>query len=174
MRERRLAEIAADLAEETDDAVRQHRRARLRRQRLTRLVRGIPDDLLWRFGDAPVIARQYRALTPWVPLDRWSAVLMGVVAIGAAGALGLVGAPYVTGRLDPSTWLGWGPAGFVVSCTGVLVALSVAVPWPRRGAAVLLPALLVGIAAAPWLWGCWVLSAMAVGLRLYRSSSARG
>jgi hypothetical protein len=172
MRDRRLGEIAADLDEEQADAVRRHTQSGLRRQRLVRLVLGAPDDLVWRFVDAPTVAPRYRTPTPWVPLDRWTALLMGVVAIGASGGLALVAAPYLSGRLDPSTWLGWGPAGFIVGCIGVLVALSLAVPWPGRGAALMLPTLVVGMAAAPWLWGCWVLSAMAVGLRWHQAAAA--
>ena len=172
MRERRLGEIAADLDEEHADAVRRHTQATLRRQRLIRLALGVPDDLSWRLFDAPAMARGYRAGWVWVPLDRWTALLMAVAGIGASGGLALVGAPYVTGTLAPSTWLGWGPTGFIVGCIGVLAALSVAIPWPGRGAALMLPTLIVGLAAAPWLWSCWVLSAMAVGLRWHRASTA--
>ncbi len=54
---RRRSEVAGDLADETVDAVRRGETADLRRRRLVRWFAGIPDDLTWRFVDAPELAR---------------------------------------------------------------------------------------------------------------------
>jgi hypothetical protein len=172
MRDRRRGEVAADLDEESIDAVRRHTQATRGRRRLVRLIRGIPDDFVWRFVDARAIALDYRVPTVWVPLDRWSSLLLGAAAVGATGGLVLVGIPLVTGQLGQTTWLGWGPVGFTIACLGALIAIVLAVPWPRRAVLAILPALVIGFAAAPWLWGCWLMAAMAVGLRLHQSTAA--
>jgi hypothetical protein len=174
MRDRRRDEVAADLDEERLDAIRTHRVATLRRQRLGRLLAGIPDDLVWRLVDARIMARDLRRTTDWVPLDRWTTLALSCLAVGVSGGFALVGAPLLTGQLTPSTWQGWGPIGFTVACIGILVAILVAVPWPGRAATLVTPAILIGFAAAPWLWGCWTLAAMAIGLRWYQSSTASG
>jgi hypothetical protein len=174
MRDRRRDEVAADLDEERLDAIRTRRVTTLRRQRLLRLLAGIPDDLVWRFVDARIMARELRRVADWVPLDRWTTLALGCTAIGVSGGLGLVGAPLLSGQLTQSIWLGWGPIGFTIACVGILAAILLAVPWPGRAATLVMPALLIGFAAAPWLWGCWTLAAMAIGLRWHQSSTASG
>src|SRR6476620_11048427 len=104
LRDRRRDEVAADLDEERLDAIRQRRVSTLRRQRLGRLIAGIPDDLVWRFVDARIMARDLRRPTDWVPLDRWTALALGCLAIGVAGGLSLVGAPLLNGQLTASIW----------------------------------------------------------------------
>ena len=89
LRDRRRDEVAADLDEERLDAIRQRRVSTLRRQRLGRLIAGIPDDVVWRFVDARIMARDLRRPTDWVPLDRWTALALGCLAIGVAGGLSL-------------------------------------------------------------------------------------
>lgn len=170
MRDRRRDEIAADLADELADAVRRGTRQRLFRRRIGLMLRGIPDDLTWRFVDAPAFAAAYRTTTRWVPLSRWSLMLNMVVAIGTAGALAIVTVPIVTGQARPDAWAGWGPLGFAIGSMGVLVGILVAVPWPRRGALVLLAGVVVGLIAAPLLWGPWLLAVVAVGVRCYEAA----
>ena len=171
MRMRRRYEIAADLADERVDAIRRGTQTELFRRRLSLLLRGIPDDLTWRFIDAPAMAAAGRSPTPWVPLDRWSLALSLIVAIGTAGALAIVTVPTITGQTRPETWVGWGPVGFTIGALAVLVGILVSVPWPRRGALIMLPGVIVGLAAAPLLWGCWFLALIAVAVRWYQAES---
>jgi hypothetical protein len=172
MQARRRGEVAGDLADENQDAIRRGELGELRRRRLIRLALGIPADLAWRFLEAPSVARRIRARLPqvaWVPLSRWSLVMITIVTIGSAGGLAIVTVPYLTGQMTASTWPGWGPVGFSLGCTAVLVGGLLSVPWPRRGVAVTIPGALVGLLAAPWLWGCWFLPLVAVLLRVYQA-----
>jgi hypothetical protein len=171
MRERRRDEIAGHLADEATDAVRRGEVARLRGRRLWRWVLGIPDDVIWRLTDARAMAARY-ARPGWVPLSRWTAVLLAVVAIGAAGGFALVAVPYFSGPSDPAVWAGWGPTGFLIGTALILVGLVAAVPWPRAGAALALFGVGVGLPAAPWLWGCWGMVVIAVGMRWHQAATA--
>lgn len=170
-RMRRRYEVAADLADERLDAVRRGSQGSLFRQRLIRLVRGIVDDLSWRVIDAPRMALDHDVATRWVPLDRWSLALSSIVAIGSGGALAIVAVPAITGQTQPDPWVGWGPVGFTIGAVAALVGILVSVPWPRRGALIVLPGVLVGLVAAPLLWGCWFLAVVAVAVRWYEVES---
>jgi len=170
MRERRRGEVAGDLADENLDAVRQATRDGLLGRRLIRLATGIPDDVMWRMVDAPSMARSLRGRVEWVPVSRPALALMAIVAIGAAGGLAIVIEQSLRGGVGPTVWGGWGPAGFALGCLGVLVGILAAVPWPRRGVAIMVPGVIVGFVAAPWLLGCWLLSLIALGVRVYQSS----
>jgi hypothetical protein len=174
MRARRRDEIAADLADERADAIRRGRQRELFSRRLRLLVAGVPDDLVWRFFDAPAMAGPYRTPTAWVPLSRWSFLLLAVVAIGAAGALAIVSVPMLTERAGTVAWPGIGPAGFALGCLAILTGIPLSVPWPRRGAVVATVGSVVGLLAAPWLWGCWFLALIAVGVRWYQALGHEG
>jgi hypothetical protein len=174
MRARRRDEIAADLADERADAIRRGRQRELFSRRLRLLIAGIPDDLVWRFFDAPAMAGPFRTPTAWIPLSRWSFLLLVVVAIGAAGALAIVSVPMITGRAETVAWPGIGPAGFALGCLAILGGIPLSVPWPRRGAVVAAVGSIVGFLAAPWLWGCWFLALVAVGVRWYQAIGQGG
>jgi hypothetical protein len=174
MRARRRDEIAADLADERADAIRRGRQRDLFSRRLRLLVAGVPDDLVWRLFDAPAMAGPYRTPTAWVPLSRWSFLLLAVVAIGAAGALAIVSVPMLTGHAGTVAWPGIGPAGFALGCLAILTGIPLSVPWPRRGAVVATVGSVVGLLAAPWLWGCWFLALIAVGVRWYQALGHEG
>jgi hypothetical protein len=172
MRTRRRDEVAGDLADETLDAVRRGEVSDLRRRRLIRWVFGIPADLVWRFLDAPATARMVRARRPplpWVPVSKRSTAMLAIVAIGTAGALGIVSVPVLTGQARPDTWLGWGLAGFVISCVAILIGVLASVPWPRRGLTIVIPGVVIGMVAAPWLVGCWLLALFGVALRAFEA-----
>ena len=169
MRERRRAEVAGDLADETLDAIRHGDRSGLFGQRLVRLVLGIPADLSWRFIDAPPTARQFYGPTPWVPLTRWTLALTGTVALIAAGGLAIVTVPALTGQARPDLWPGWGPVGFAIGSTVVLIGTVGSVFWPRLGAAIIVPGAVIGLLAAPWLWGSWLLAVIAGAARAYQA-----
>lgn len=169
MRRRRRDEVAADLADEALDAIRRREQGTLVRRRVLRLVRGIPADLAWRLFDAPERARDYRVAGIWTPLSRWSLALVAVVAIGTTGALMIVTIPIVTGSAPSSTWSGWGPVGFGIGCGAVLAGILASVVWPRRGAALVIPGAVLGFVAAPMLWGCWLLTVIAVIVRWYET-----
>jgi hypothetical protein len=175
LRDRRRGEIAGDLADETIDAVRRGETAGLRRRRVMRLLLGIPDDLIWRLFEAPATARRLAGSSDaeaWAPPTRVSLVLLGISAIGAAGALTLTLSGVTSGRPTAEVWLGWGPYGFMVACSLILAAVILAVPWPRRALEVGIVASILGLAAAPWLWGCWFLVLIALLVRWYQSTHA--
>ena len=172
MRERRRAEVAGDLADETLDAIRHGDQSGLFRQRLIRLVAGIPADLSWRLIDAPVAARQVYGPAPWVPLTRWTLALIGVVAMIAAGGLAIVTWPVLTGQARPDLWPGWGPVGFAIGSATVLAGVLGSVFWPRLGVVVIVPGALLGLVAAPWLWGSWLLAVIAGAARAYQDGEA--
>lgn len=165
IRERRRGEVAGDLADEALDAVRRGETAGLRRRRIERWIVGIPDDLAWRLIDAPADVRALRVTlrpTPWIPVSRLAMLFLGVAAIGAAGGLTIMIGSVVNGRSAEDTWTGWGPYGFMAACAAALVAILLAVPWPRRGLALGVVAVAVGLAASPWLAGCWLLILIAL------------
>lgn len=172
MRARRQAEVAGDLADETLDAIRHGDRSILFRQRLVRLLMGIPADLVWRFVDAPAAARQLYGPAPWVPLTRWTLALTGVVAMIAGGGLAIVTLPALAGQVRPDLWPGWGPIGFAIGSAVVLVGVLGSVFWPRLGALVIVPGALIGLFAAPWLWGSWLLAVIAGAARAYQADEA--
>lgn len=169
LRRRRRDEIAADLADEAIDAVRRSEQRALLSRRIGRLLRGIPDDLTWRLIDAPALARGFHVETAWVPLSRWSLALLTIATIGTTGALTIVTIPLVTGLAPAGTWAGWGPVGFGIGCAVLLAGILGSVPWPARGAAVVVVGAVLGMLAAPMLWGCWLLAVIAVGVRWYET-----
>lgn len=169
MRMRRLDELDGDLTDEALDAVRRGRQATLRGQRIVRVVTGVPADLAWRFVDAPAMARDHRGEETWAPLTRWSAALIAIVVVGTVGALAIVTVPQLTGQARPTGWSGWGPIGFAVGSLGALVGVLTSIRWPGRGVAIVLPGIAIGAVASPWLWGCWFLALIAVGVRWYQA-----
>ena len=172
MRARRRAEVAGDLADETLDAIRHGDRSTLFRQRLVRLMLGMPADLSWRLIDAPATARQLYGPTPWVPMTRWTLGLTVVVATIAAGGLAIVTVPALTGQARPDLWPGWGSVGFAIGSAVVLIGSLGSVFWPRLGAAVIVPGAVVGLFAAPWLFGSWLLAIIAGAARAYQADEA--
>lgn len=172
MRARRREDIAAFLVDEALDAVRHGEGRRLRRRRLGRWLVGMPDDLAWRVVDAPAMAADLRLPAPWVPLSRWTSLLLAIVAVGATGAFAIVASDLLRGTAGPAAWPGWGPLGFAVSCLGIMIAVGLAVPWPTRAMAIVVPSVILGMIAAPWLWGCWALSALAMTARWIQTGSA--
>jgi hypothetical protein len=168
MRARRREELAGFLADERQDAVRRGEVSGLRRRRLARWAAGIPDDLLWRLTDARAMARGYPP-PEWVPLTRWSAVLLVSVGVGALAAFILVAQFLLRGSIAPTDWAAPGPIGFLAACLAIAVGIAAAIPWPRAGAAVVALGALVGFVVAPWLWGCWSLAVVAVVLRLVQA-----
>jgi hypothetical protein len=174
MRARRRAEVAADLADESLHAIRQGDQSALLRQRLTRLILGIPADLSWRLVDAPAAAGQRYGQDPWVPLSRWTLALLGVATMIAAGGLAIVTLPALTGQTRPDLWPGWGPAGFAIGSAIVLFGILASLPWPRLGAALILPGAVIGLLAAPWLWGSWLVAVIAGAVRAYEAQMGAG
>jgi hypothetical protein len=174
MRVRRREELAAHLVDERQDAVRHGELAALRRRRLIRWFLGIPDDVLWRLTDARAMGRTYPT-RGWVPLSRWSAMLLAGVAIGTTGAFVLVIQGLLSGAIRADMWAAPSPQAFLLSCLAIGAGILAAIPWPRFGAVVVAVGAAIGFAVAPWLWGCFGLALLAVGLRWVeaRSSLAR-
>lgn len=172
IRTRRRDELEGDLADEALDAVRRGHQAALLRQRLVRVAMGIPADLQWRLVDAPAMARDQRSKDVWTPLDRWSAALIAIVVVGTVGALAIVTLPQLTSQAASAAWSGWGPVGFAVGCLAALAGVVTSIRWPGRGVAIVIPGVVVGFIASPWLWGCWFLAVIAVGVRWYQADQA--
>ena len=174
MRARRREELAAHLADERQDAIRHSELGALRRRRLVRWFLGIPDDLLWRLTDARAMGRRYPS-QGWVPLSRWSATLMAGVAIGTTGAFVLVVQGLLAGAIGPTMWAAPSPQAFLLACLAIGAGILAAIPWPRLGAAIVAIGAVIGFAVAPWLWGCFGLALLVVGLRWVeaRTSLAR-
>jgi hypothetical protein len=170
LRDRRRGEVDADLAEEAIDLVRRGHDRSLGLERARRLVIGIPSDLVWRFVDAPAMARDRGLEGEWVPLNRWTTMMLTVIAIGSAAAFLVLALPIVSGRTSADAWPGIGPGGFFVATAGIFVASLAAVPWPVRGLGVAILAAVVGLVAVPWLWGCWLLAVVGIGVRVYQAS----
>ena len=170
LRDRRRWEVDADLAEEQLDAVRHGHARSLARERMRRLVLGASADLAWRFVDAPAMARARGLRADWVPLNRWTSMLLAVIAVGSASALLVLAVPIVAGRTPAEAWPGVGPGGFVLATAGIFVASLAAIPWPLRGLGIALLAAAIGFLAVPWLWGCWLLAVIGIGVRVYQSS----
>lgn len=173
LRMRRRAEIAADLAEETMDAVRHATVTSLTGRRVLRLLMGIHADLAWRLVDAPAMAATLRDQRPWVPPTRWTLMALAVAAIGTAGAFALVAGPLLDASARSDPWLGWGPYGFAGGCVAALVAIGMAVPAPQRALTIAVPAAVLGTLAAPWFIGPWLLVIISVGARWYESRPTR-
>ncbi|MEO6207634.1 MAG: hypothetical protein ABIP77_06745 [Candidatus Limnocylindrales bacterium] len=173
MRSRRRDEVAGDLAEEAMDAVRRGRARQLFQQRILRLLSGVPSDVAWRLVDAPTMARAFAMPTAWIPLTRWSTPLLATAAIGSGGALWIVSVPYLTGQAPADVWPGWGLYGFTIGCAAVLAGIIVSAIWPSRGARLVVPGAILGMLASPWLWGCWILALIAVGVRGHQERHVR-
>lgn len=172
LRMRRRAEVGADLAEETMDAVRQATLTDLTGRRVIRLLAGVPADLAWRLLDAPAMAASLPDQR-WVPPTRWTLMALAVAGIGTAGALALVAGPLLDASARTDPWLGWGPYGFAGACVAALLGIAVAVPAPQRALVLVVPAAALGTLAAPWFVGPWLLVVIAVGARWYESRSSR-
>ncbi len=168
MRARRREELSAFLADERQDAVRRGEVSGLRRRRLVRWAMGVPDDILWRLTDARAMARAYPPVD-WVPLTRWSAVLLVSVGFGALCAFILVAQLLLGDAVAETDWAAPGPLGFLVGCLAIAVGSGAAIPWPRAGAGVVAIGALIGFLVAPWLWGPWSLAVVAVALRMVQA-----
>ena len=173
MRTRRRDEVAGDLAEEAMDAVRRGRARQLFRQRIVRLLSGVTSDMAWRVVDAPAMARAFAIQTTWVPLTRWSTILLVIAATVSGGALWIVALPYLTGPVPADLWPGWGLYGFTIGGATVFAGVIVSAIWPSRGARLVVPGAALGMLASPWLWGCWILALIAVGVRGYQERRLR-
>ena len=117
------------------------------------------------------MARQSYGPTPWVPLTRWTLALTAIVATIAAGGLAIVTVPVLTGQARPDLWPGWGPVGFAIGSAVVLVGVLASVFWPRAGRGAHPARRLVGLLAAPWLWGSWLLAVIAGAARAYQAET---
>lgn len=170
MRARRRDELAAHLLDEGIDAVRRGEVAGLRRRRLIRWFLGIPDDVLWRLTDARAMAQRYPS-SPWTPLSRWTSLLLATVALGAGGGFVIVASALIDGGIAAGTWPAPGPQGFLLACLAALMGIVASVPWPRAGLSLAVVGVIIGTLTAPWLWGCWGMALIAVGLRWHQSRS---
>ena len=166
VRDRRREEVAADLADEFDEADRTGSAADLRFIRLSRLVRGIPSDLSWRLAEGRRRADPQGKERQSMPASRLSLVLLGAVALLAAIGLVLSMQTIVTLGDDPDRWQSWGLYGFVAGTAAVIVGAVLAARRPLPGGVVALVGALVGALATPWLLIFWILVPIAVASRL--------
>ncbi len=136
--------VEADLWDESREAEQVGVARSVARQRMGRLVRGIPADVSWR------LERRHDN-NPGRDQMRISKVelilLLGVVALCGAGMI-----PGLMAIIDPdpTKWQSWGPYGMVGGLALCVVGLVLAIPRPSVGLTVALAGTALAMAAVPW------------------------
>jgi hypothetical protein len=138
--------IEADLWDERRHARQLGDEGSLGRQRIDRLVRGIPADLTWHWEQRRGRSRASRR-NP-MAISRLELVLL----LGVAGlyGIGLVGGLMMVANPDPTRWESWGPYGLVAGLALSVLGLLVAIPRPAAGLALAVVGTVVAMAAMPW------------------------
>ncbi len=160
----RRAEIEADLWEEAMTSLAHGPPGSLAPQRLSRLVRGMPADLAWRFEHrAGRIAEREIVMRP--SIGEWLliavAASMCLWAVIAAGSLVL--------NPNPENWSSWGPVGLTVAGSLGLLGLALVIGRPAVGFGVLVIAAVLGGLAMPWAFYGPAFLALVGGIRWYRT-----
>ena len=138
--------VEADLFEEARAAEWLGETGALGRQRVSRLVRGIPADLTWRLEQGRRAGGTTRSQTM-----RISKVELVVVAAAAAVyAIGLVASFMALANPDPERWAGWGPYGLAAGLGLAIVGLLMTIPRPAIGLGLGVAGTVVLMSAMPW------------------------
>jgi hypothetical protein len=143
----RRAELSADLWDEAVVAAATGPPQPVARQRLSRLIRGMPADLIWRL-DHRAGRTSEREIVMRPSILEWVLLLVA----GAMCAYAAVGG--VLMLLDPSVgdWDGWGRYGFGGGGLVGLIGLIVSVARPTLGLMLVAAGMILLAVAAPWLW----------------------
>ena len=159
--------IDADLWDEAHAAQGLGVTRELGRQRVSRLVRGIPADLTWRLGQSR--ANRNATGRGTMRISRRETVVLA--SVGALYGAGLVAALMTLTGVDPERWGGWGPYGLSAALALCVAGLIVAFPRPAVGLALTVAGALVGLFAMPWAWFLLLPVPIAAWYRLSRSRS---
>ena len=163
----RRALIDSDLWEEAQLAGLTGGNGALARQRVSRLIRGVPDDVTWRVDQGRASRRAAKGDT--MRISRTETIVLA--SVGAIyGAFLIVSLFWLT-QPDPDRWGGWGPYGLAASLALSVAGLIVAFPRPAVGFALAVAGTLVAVAAMPWAWFILLPLPLAALYRLGRSRS---
>ena len=160
--------IESDLWDETQAAQWLGETNVLGRQRLSRLVRGMPADVTWRLGQAR--ARRRTGARETMPASRTETVVLGIG--GVIYGAGFIAAVMALARTDPERWGGWGPYGLATALALCVAGLVLAFPRPAAGLAVAVIGTLVAVVAMPWAWFVLLPAPIAAWYRLGHSRPA--
>ncbi len=163
----RRALIDSDLWDEAQVAGLIGGSGTLARQRVSRLVRGLPDDLTWRLDQGRATRRATQGGT--MRISRVEAVLLASIGV-IYGAFLIVSLFWLT-QPDPDRWGGWGPFGLSTSLAVGVAGLVLAFRWPIIGFTLAVAGTLVAAAAMPWAWFILLPLPLAALYRLGRSRS---
>lgn len=169
--ETRRALMEAELWDEARAAEWLGETAVLGRQRWSRLLRGIPADLVWRLEQRGRATGAQRRTA--MHISKGQLVAIGSVTILYAVILFMIarGVMMTVATSDPARWAIWGAIGLVVSLIGLLTAI----PNPRAGFLVGLIGTAVSTAAMPWNFYIFLLVPSVLGYRLaHEREIARG
>ena len=155
--------IEADLWDEVREADLLGRLDGVGRQRLSRLIRGIPADLTWRF-------EQRGRGAPGRDIMRITRVQL-VVLLGVAAllGLGLVASFTQITFAWPEPWVASFAGGLLLALVGNLLAI----PRPAAGLVVAVVGTLAMMAAMPWAFFLWIPVPLAALFRFLRDRTAR-
>jgi hypothetical protein len=131
----------------------------LARQRLSRLVRGVPADLAWRVEQQRRVTRGHWRAAMRIPLGQ-------LVAIGLVAILQIV---MIVGLLLSVSYREW--SGMWLSTVGLvvgLVALALAIPRPQAGFLAGVIGTMLVLLTMPWLLPFFVPLPIVLGYRLAR------
>ncbi len=160
--ERRVL-IEADLWDEAQAADWMGETSGLARQRLSRLVRGVPADVTWRL-------EQQRRITK---MPRRTEMRISKGQLAAIGAVTILYVVMVVGLLASPSFREW--AGMGVSILGLglsIVGLLLAIPRPQAGFAVGMIGTGLAFLAMPWLFPFFLPLPLVLGYRLLREKGA--
>ena len=161
--------IEADLWDERRHAEQLGEEGSLGRQRVDRLVRGIPADLTWRLerwrGGNRVPRRNLMSIS--------KLELVLLLGVGGLCGIGLVGGLMTIANPDPTRWESWGPYGLVAGLALSELGLLVAIPRPAAGLALAIAGTLVAMAAMPWAFFIFLPVPLVAWFRYGRSRSAQ-
>lgn len=157
--------VDGDLSDEGLLAASLSETGRLGTQRWSRLIRGMPADLSWRFAQRGA-HRPERSVTMSISRRELVAIL-GLAGLCAAALLGTF---VMLANPDPDKWAGWGPTGLAVALGATIVGLVVTIRAPRSGLLIGILGSTIGIVAMPWGFYLFLLAPAVLGYRAHRSS----
>jgi hypothetical protein len=161
----RRALIESDLWDESQAADVLGETGALGRQRVSRLIRGVPADLTWRLGHSR--ARKGAARRDSMRISRMETMVLA--SVGAVYGVGLIAILLMLTRIDPENWGGWGPYGLAAALALSVAGLILAVPRPVIGLGLAVAGTLIAVFAMPWAWFLLLPVPLAALYRLGRS-----
>jgi hypothetical protein len=156
--------VESDLWDEALRAASIGETGRLGQQRWSRLIRGMPADLSWRFAQRGTYRSDGSLINP---ISR--AGLLALVGLTGLYAAALLGAFVMLANPDPDRWGGWGPLGLAVSLGITIVGLVAAIRVARIGLWIGLLGSAIGMLAMPWGFYIFILAPVVLANRTRRN-----